>query len=78
MERVALPVAEVATAEEPTFGLDACLFPMTVAANRDSAVRDEIGDDDLGRSGSGRSRGRHGWCYARKGRKRDERGEEKD
>lgn len=57
MERVALLLAEVTSAEKPSLRLYAGEFPVTVTPNGDSAVRDEVGNDDL-RRGRRRRRGK--------------------
>ena len=52
MERVALPLWEVAAAEEPLLALDRSLLAVAVVAERECAVGDEVRDEDLGRSRS--------------------------
>lgn len=58
MESVPLPLREVAAAEEPLFALDSSLLAMTVVAQREVAMGDEIRNGYFGGRGGRPSGGR--------------------
>lgn len=53
MERLTLFLTEVVTAEEPFLRCNRGLLVMRVDLDLERAMRDEVGDGDLGRGGGG-------------------------